>query len=51
MLILLQVRDHEFRREIAEREDLLRTDKENAVQLAELKTRSEPKKLLSGERG
>lgn len=45
--IVKQVRDHEFMREIAEREDLLRTDKENAVQLAEQKTRSELQKLLS----
>lgn len=45
--IVKQVRDHEFTREIAERENLLRTDKENAVQLAEQKTRSELQKLLS----
>ena len=45
--IVKQVRDHEFMREIAEREGLLRTDKENAVQLAEQKTRSELQKLLS----
>ena len=44
--IVKQVRDHEFTREIAERENLLRTDKENAVQLAEQKTRSELQKLL-----
>ena len=45
--IVKQVRDQEFTREIAERENLLRTDKENAVQLAEQKTRSELQKLLS----
>ena len=45
--IVKQVRDHEFTREITERENLLRTDKENAVQLAEQKTRSELQKLLS----
>lgn len=45
--IVKQVRDHEFTREIAERENLLRADKENAVQLAEQKTRSELQKLLS----
>ena len=45
--IVKQVRDQEFTREIAERENLLLTDKENAVQLAEQKTRSELQKLLS----
>lgn len=45
--IVKQVRDQEFAREITERETLLRADKENAVQLAEQKTRSELQKLLS----
>ena len=44
--IVKQVRDHEFMREIAEREDLLRTDKENAVQLAEQKTANADRKSV-----
>jgi hypothetical protein len=38
--IVKQVRDHEFNKEILEREELLKTDKENAVKLVEEKTKN-----------
>jgi ribosomal protein L14E/L6E/L27E len=38
--IVKQVRDHEFEKEIHEREVLLKTDKENAVKLVEEKTKN-----------
>jgi hypothetical protein len=38
--ILKQVRDHEFEKEIHEREELLKTDKENTVKLVEEKTKN-----------
>jgi hypothetical protein len=38
--IVKQVRDHEFEKELHEREELLKTDKENAVKLVEEKTKN-----------
>lgn len=38
--IIKQVRDHEFEKELHEREMLMRQDKENAVKLAEVSTKS-----------
>ena len=38
--IIKQVRDHEFEKELLERETLIKQDKENAVKLAEVNTKS-----------
>ena len=38
--IVKQVRDHEFNKELLEREELLKTEKENAVKLVEEKTKN-----------
>lgn len=38
--IIKQVRDHEFEKELHERETLMKQDKENAVKLAEVSTKS-----------
>jgi hypothetical protein len=38
--IVKQVRDHEFNKELLEREELLKADKENAVKLVEEKTKN-----------
>lgn len=38
--IVKQVRDHEFEKELHQREELLKTDKENAVKLVEERTKS-----------
>lgn len=38
--IVKQIRDHEFEKELHEREQLMKQDKENAVKLAEAKTKS-----------
>lgn len=38
--IVKQIRDHEFEKELREREQLLKQDKENAVKLAEANTKS-----------
>lgn len=45
--IVKQVRDHEFQEELSQREELLKTDKENAVKLAEERTKNELKDDLS----
>lgn len=45
--ILKQVRDHEFAKELHEREQLLKADKENAVKLAEETTKSTLKEHLA----
>jgi hypothetical protein len=45
--ILKQVRDREFEKEIHEREELLKTDKENAVKLVEEKTKNASKDELA----
>lgn len=45
--ILKQVRDHEFAKELHEREELLKADKESAVRLAEEKTKNALKDELS----
>jgi len=37
--IVKQVRDHEFEKELREREQLMKQDKENAVKLAEANTK------------
>ena len=38
--IVKQVRDHEFNKELLKREELLKTDKENAIKLVEEKTKN-----------
>jgi hypothetical protein len=45
--IVKQVRDHEFEKELHEREALLKTDKENAVKLVEEKTKNSLKDDLA----
>ncbi|HSX34375.1 MAG TPA: DUF2130 domain-containing protein [Candidatus Saccharimonadales bacterium] len=45
--ILKQVRDHEFAKELHEREQLLKADKENAIKLVEERTRSSLKDDLA----
>lgn len=45
--IVKQVRDHEFAEELHERETLLKTEKENAVKLAEEKTKNALKDTLA----
>lgn len=46
--IVMQVRDHEFARELHDREKLLETEKDNAVALAEEKTKNALKDDLAG---
>lgn len=45
--ILKQVRDHQFEKELHDRLELLERDKENAVKLAEAKTKSELQEEIS----
>lgn len=45
--ILKQVRDHQFEKELHDRLELLEKDKENAVKLAEAKTKSELQEEIS----
>lgn len=45
--ILKQVRDHQFEKELHDRLELLEKDKENAVKLAEAKTKSELQEQIS----
>lgn len=45
--ILKQVRDHQFEKELHDRLELLEKDKENAVKLAEAKTKSELQEAIS----